>query len=134
MAFKLLNWATERVKDPQNSPEEFPRDEDLSIDICTEYSPRLGPRWRKDGPYSGEEFYEKLLLPRFLEARAKGALLWVDLDGVWGYSASFIITSFGRLSKEYGADEVLRTIRFKSVNNEIRKEHFIRLIREPKPL
>jgi len=66
------------------------------ISIADDYSRFPGGRWRKDGPYSGEQFRDDLLLPALMAASARqDDKVIVDLDGVAGYSSSFLEESFG---------------------------------------
>lgn len=74
-----------------------------------------GARYRTDGPYSGEEFFEEQLEPRYLQARARGEKLTVILDGTNGFASSFLNEAFGRLAKAHGKQEVLETIQLVSV-------------------
>lgn len=97
-------------------------DDSLRICVREDFSDSPGARYKKDGPYSGEQFYEELLLPKYKEAREKNLKLVIDLDGVWGYPSSFVSGSFGRLSIAYGAKEVLDTIRFLSEESSTREE------------
>ncbi|AYP29020.1 hypothetical protein AS1_40 [Marinobacter phage AS1] len=53
-----------------------------------------GPRYAKLGPYSGEEFRQKVLEPAIKEA---GTDLEIDLDGTFGYGSSFLEEAFGGL-------------------------------------
>ena len=39
------------------------------IKVATEYSKTPGGRTRKDGPYSGEDFRETILIPKYEEAK-----------------------------------------------------------------
>jgi hypothetical protein len=41
----------------------------VTISITNEYTPKPGPRFRAQGPKSGEEFREAILEPRFKEAQ-----------------------------------------------------------------
>lgn len=59
--------------------------EDIIIDIKADFSDSPGARYRKDGPHSGEEFFEVLLKPKFEEAVRNKVKLIINLDGVWGY-------------------------------------------------
>lgn len=86
----------------------------IKIIISSDFSDAPGARYRTDGDKSGEEFYEDLLRPKFLEAKEKKQKLFVDFDNVWGYASSFVSGSFGRLSKEFGIEEVLNITEFKS--------------------
>ena len=56
-----------------------------------------GPRYRKDGPFSGEEFREAQLSPALKSALQQGGAVIVELDGVAGYGSSFTEEAFGGL-------------------------------------
>ncbi len=56
-----------------------------------------GGRYIADGPYSGELFRERVLVPKLAEAKNKGEHLTVELDGTSGYAASFLEEAFGGL-------------------------------------
>ncbi len=87
----------------------------LSLAIAKEFTDTPGPRFKVQGPHSGEEFRESILLPRFRKALAENTTLYVDLDGGYGYGTSFLEESFGGLAREYkNSDLVLRTLHFKS--------------------
>lgn len=103
----------------------------IKITIRTDFSDSPGARYRKDGPHSGQEFFETLLKPRFEEAVEQNVRLEIDLDGVWGYPSSFVSGSFGKLSLEKGADLVLDTIEFISRESETRKLRIISEIKNP---
>ena len=103
----------------------------LKINIKEDFSDAPGARYKKDGPNSGEEFYERFLKPRFEEAKKNNVKLIINLDGVWGYPSSFVSGSFGKLSLEYGAEVVLDTIIFVSSESETRKNRIIDEIKNP---
>lgn len=105
--------------------------EELKIIIRTDFSDSPGARYRKDGDFSGEEFYDTLLLPKFEQAIQNNRKLIIDLDGVWGYPSSFVSGSFGKLSIEFGASKVLETIIFISMESETRKDRIIAEINKP---
>lgn len=64
-----------------------------------------GPRYRRDGPYSAEQFREEHLEPRLREAIENGETLAVVLDGVSGYGSSFLEETFGGLVRRgFGED------------------------------
>ncbi|KIC89142.1 hypothetical protein HY58_18485 [Flavihumibacter sp. ZG627] len=90
-----------------------------------------GARYKRDGKFSGEEFLEKLLEPKFIKAMNENYILLIDLDRVWGYPSSFVSGSFGKLSISYGSDKVLKHIKFKSDENPIRLERIIHEIKQP---
>lgn len=102
------------------------------IIIATDFASTPGARYRKDGDFSGEQFLEELLLPKFEKAVAGNYILLIDLDKVWGYPSSFVSGSFGKLSLAKSADLVLKHISFKSDENPIRLEKVINEIKNPR--
>lgn len=65
----------------------------IDISISKEFSRYPAGRYIKDGPYSGEAFREKLLVPSL----EKYDQVFVDLDDVSGYGDSFLEEAFGGL-------------------------------------
>ena len=80
-----------------------------TIKISEIFSDAPGGRYIEDGPKSGQEFRETILLPRF-EKLSGNEKLVIDLDGCYGYATSFLEESFGGLARECGIDEVLKKI------------------------
>ena len=57
-----------------------------TINIAKEFSTVPGPRYRDQGPHSGEEFRETILRPAFDDALKTGERIVIDLDGArFGY-------------------------------------------------
>lgn len=81
----------------------------------SDFSTSPGGRYRNNGPYSGEEFRDDILIPtiKSLEPKFDEELL-IDLDGGFGYASSFIDEVFGKLIEKYGKTNDLPNIRFKS--------------------
>lgn len=102
------------------------------ITIASDFSDHPGARYKKDGEFSGEEFLSNILLPKFELAVKSGYKICIDLDGVFGYPSSFVSGSFGKLSLDKGADEVLRYIHFESKENPLRIDKIICEIKDPK--
>jgi hypothetical protein len=102
------------------------------IIIAIDFATTPGARYRRDGDFSGEQFLEELLLPKFEKAVSENYILLIDLDKVWGYPSSFVSGSFGKLSIAKGADLVLKHISFKSDENPIRLEKVIYEIKNPR--
>jgi hypothetical protein len=88
--------------------------DDIVLKIATEFSDTPGPRLSNEGPFSGEEFLNKLLRPRFRDALERKCRLIVDLDGSEGYPTSFLEEAFGGLAREFDPSVVNSTITFKS--------------------
>ena len=80
------------------------------IKVSKDFSDAPGARYRSNGPKSGQEFYEDLMLPTFEIAVKNNATLEIDLDDTWGYASSFLSENFERLSKEKGSEVVLKHI------------------------
>lgn len=63
------------------------------INVAKEFSRTPGGRYYSDGPASGQEFREKVLIPALNEY---GSVV-VELDGTRGYPSSFLEEAFGGL-------------------------------------
>ena len=83
------------------------------LKICEKFTDAPGGRLRSDGPKSGQEFREEILIPFFLDIN-EGDKGLVDLDGCFGYATSFLEEAFGGLSRMYGPMIVLSKLEFKS--------------------
>ncbi len=68
--------------------------------VITDFSRTPGPRRKVAGKYSGEEL-RGLLFDR-ISGLSDGEVLTVDLDGTYGYAASFLEEVFGGLIRECG--------------------------------
>ena len=102
-----------------------------SITLSKDFGHNPGARYKKDGPYSGEEFLEKLLLPSFEEAVNGGGALEIDLNNLSGFPSSFVSGSFGKLSLLKTPDLVLKHIVFNSEDNPLRADKAINQIKHP---
>lgn len=69
----------------------------MKIKIATDFSRIPCARFLSEGDFPGEEFREKVLLPRLKEAIDKKEKLEIDLDGTAGLGTSFLEESFGGL-------------------------------------
>ncbi len=86
--------------------------EELKIEIAKDFNDKLGGRWIKLGPYSGEAFYNDLLLPMFIKARSQNTKLHIYLDGTKGYGSSFLDQSFGKLARKNNTSDVKNRLVF----------------------
>lgn len=68
-----------------------------TVKVSEKFSRYLGGRYRDDGPWSGEEFREQVLIPQLRDAMRDHQLLVIDLDGVAGVPSSFLEEAFGGL-------------------------------------
>lgn len=74
----------------------------VNINIAQEYTKTPGGRFIKEGQFSGEDFREKILKPRYKEAIEEDTKLRIVLDGGYGYGSSFLEEAFGGLVRELG--------------------------------
>ncbi|MGA7239847.1 MAG: STAS-like domain-containing protein [Bryobacteraceae bacterium] len=88
--------------------------EAIKHSISTEFSRTPGPRFAKEGSFSGEEFRNLFLSKWFEEATAAGVKLAIDFDGVYGYAPSFIEEAFGGLARIHGSDAVQQILELNS--------------------
>jgi hypothetical protein len=70
---------------------------EMYVSIARDFSPHPGPRYRRQGPASGEEF--RALLVEWLKQAER---LIVDLDGTSGFGSSFLDEAFGGLIRNEG--------------------------------
>jgi phosphomannomutase len=91
----------------------------IIIDIPNDFTKTPGWRTYDDGPYSGQEFYDKLLKKGFADALAQNVKLKVILDGSNGYTTSFLNEAFRLLGGEFGGDAVWN--RLLIISNEVPK-------------
>ena len=90
----------------------------LRIIIAKDFSDTVGGRYREEGDFSGEEFREELLKPKFEEAVASNQTLLIDFDGGYGYPTSFLEEAFGGLIRDgFDKNLVLKTLDFESDDN-----------------
>lgn len=72
----------------------------MRINIACDYTDTPGGRYISQGPFSGEDFRNKLLIPALKNAISNKKKLEIDFDGVYGYGVSFLEESFGGLIRE----------------------------------
>lgn len=89
----------------------------MILKIATEYSEIPGGRYIEDGLYSGEDFRDNVLEPKYKECLASQEKLIIDFDGGYGYGTSFLEEAFGGLvRKGYDAKEMIENMIF--ISNE----------------
>ena len=84
--------------------------------VAKEFSVTPGVRYPDEGPFSGQEFRKKFLLPKLKKAIDAGVNLLIDFDGSAGYGSSFLEESFGGLIREEGMsyETINKILEFKS--------------------
>ncbi|RYX84645.1 DUF4325 domain-containing protein [bacterium] len=81
------------------------------IRISKDFSTTPGARYRSDGKFSGQEFYENILSQKFEKSLSQNKQLIIDLDGTYGFATSFLSEAFNRLSMAFGSDVVWSNIK-----------------------
>jgi|SRR5580704_15020178 hypothetical protein len=89
-----------------------------TIEISKDFSRTPGGRYISDGPFSGELFRDRFLVPALREARESGQRVVVLLDGTRGYLSSFLEEAFGGLVRNCGftQEELRRLLEIKSID------------------
>ena len=72
----------------------------IMINIARDFSKYPGCRYKKDCMNSGEAFRDDMLWPILEDAIKNSDFVEVDLDGVAGYSASFLDEAFAGLVRK----------------------------------
>lgn len=70
------------------------------ISIARDFTRTPGARYYADGPFSGQEFREKILEKAF--NNTENSEIEVDLSGTDGYPTSFLEEAFGGLVRKHG--------------------------------
>lgn len=78
----------------------------MKIVKVTDFSEFPGPRYKRLGSYSGEEFRDDFLIPAINNYDD----VVVDLDGAYGYGSSFLEEAFGGLLRQGVDPEKARRI------------------------
>jgi len=95
----------------------------MLIDIARDFTTVPGPRYRRQGAYSGEEFREDILKPRFVQAQQAKEQLIIQLDGTkYGYPTSFLEETFGGLAREFGIETVQSGLVFRTTQEPMLEE------------
>jgi hypothetical protein len=86
----------------------------MTIDIASQFSKVPAGRYYSDGPFSGQAFREKLLLP----ALSKEERVVILLDGGKGYGSSFLEEAFGGLVREenIGENQIKQKLQLQSAD------------------
>lgn len=82
----------------------------IYINIAKDFTDTPGPRYISEGKYSGEEFRNDILVPKFEEAIKTNDKITIDLDGGFGYIDSFLEEVFGGLARKYNSKIVKEKI------------------------
>lgn len=84
----------------------------ININIANDYTRTPGSRYRIEGIYSGEDFRDTILLPKYKEAIQSNERLVINLDGGYGYATSFLEEAFGGMARALKSKDFLDKIDF----------------------
>jgi hypothetical protein len=92
----------------------------ITIRVAQDFSRHPAGRLKSDGPFSGELFRQKLLVP----ALRAGERLLIVLDGARGYGSSFLEEAFGGLVRKEGFsnEQVEKALAFESEDASLTEE------------
>jgi hypothetical protein len=104
----------------------------MKIKIATDFSKRPCARFLSEGDFPGEEFREKILLPKLKEAISKNVKLEIDLDGTAGLGTSFLEESFGGLIRvdKIKYEDVIKTLVLISIDDPEYKDEIYEYLKE----
>jgi len=72
----------------------------IKINIAKDYTEIPGGRYKNEFEFSGEDFRETILFPKYEEAIKNGEKLQINFDGGYGYPSSFLEEVFGGLKRK----------------------------------
>lgn len=100
--------------------------------ISSQFSDSPGARYKTDGDFSGEEFYEKLLKPQLERVwDQESEIVFIDFDNTFGYASSFISEVFLRVVKDFkDKEKIRRKIEIKSEDDPFLKQAIDQVIDE----
>ncbi len=104
----------------------------INISLAELFTDTPGSRNIVEGDFSGEQFLNEVLLPKFKEAIINNSILLIDLDNTEGYATSFLEEAFGGLTRLYNANLVIDHIDFKSDDEPLLIEEIKSYIRDAK--
>ncbi len=86
----------------------------ITVKISEDFTKTPGGRFIKDGEYSGEQFRNDILIPKYEEALSEGKKLFVDLDGCYGMPTSFLEEAFGGIVRIKGNKKIKDILKIKT--------------------
>jgi hypothetical protein len=100
------------------------------INFVSEFTDAPGGRYEHQGPFSGELFRTSILMP----ALQQYDRVILDLNGAYGFPASFIDESFGGCIEKLGWDVMKQKLQIILDDDPIAQESIDRAFSERRPL
>lgn len=90
------------------------------INVAHDFSRYPAGRYVSDGPYSGEEFRTRFLLPAYQESTTR---VVIEFDGARGYGSSFLEEAFGGLVRAgVSGNEIIARTDFRATDKSLIEE------------
>ncbi len=91
-----------------------------TINVAADFSAYPAGRFLDDGPFSGEAFREKHLLPALKDDEHVS----INLDGGEGFGSSFLEEAFGGLVRKqyFSKDNLHKRLKIETEDNALRNE------------
>ena len=104
----------------------------IEVNIAKDFTLYPGARYRSDGDFSGQQFYEDIIKPKLLEIwEQNNSKLRINLDGTYGYASSFLSEVSIRIVKDFeNKQKILRKICFVSENDPLIVDAIYKFINE----
>jgi hypothetical protein len=86
------------------------------LKVAKDFSTSPGPRYIREGDFSGELFRNTILEKQLKECIATQTILLIDLDGTAGFGTSFLEEAFGGLIRvcNINYNDILKYLQLKS--------------------
>ena len=82
---------------------------EIKIGVANDFSKYPGARYKTDGDFSGQEFYEVILKPNLSKIWAdSNSAINLNLDGTFGYASSFISEIFTSVVRDFKDKELIK--------------------------
>lgn len=82
----------------------------MNINIAYEFTETPGGRFRDQGEFSGEEFRQRFLKPRYEASINNNEKLTINMDNCYGFAASFLEEAFGGLARDLKDKNIMKNI------------------------
>ena len=102
----------------------------IQINIAHDFSDTPGGRYISEGEYSGEQFRNNILLPKYEYAEQHNEKLEINFDGCWGFGTSFLEEAFGGLVRLLKKKGILSRIILVSMEDETIPDNVKKYVRE----
>jgi len=107
-------------------------DKIIEISVAKDFTLTPGARYRSDGKFSGEQFYEEVLKPNIDKVWMDDeARLVVDIGGTYQYASSFWSEVSIRIVSDYiDKAKIFQKVEFKNDKDPLMVETIIKFIDE----